>query len=148
MFSSFHAESQKVMSTAPVIVREPESSIVHISDMAGEFLQFFMMNLEQKRRYWLNIVQERRQRVNQEPCHEWGVYELCKAVYELAEIDHVDFNGASISEKMSFIRRLVPMVSSDALRYGVEEYHDSRARQGWTMSFLKSEGTEFIEGHV
>lgn len=136
MYKSFHVESQQAFSTLPKRIREPESRMTAFSEVAGEFNQFLKMTKAQRRLFWLNIIQERRFRICQNPHHEWGVYELCKAVYELAEIDHVDFNGASVEEKIVFIRQLVPYVSSNALSYGVEEYHDSRARQGWTMNYL------------
>lgn len=148
MFDSFHIDSQKVMNTVPVRAKEPERRMVHISGMIGEFNQFQNMAETQKRLYWLNIIQERRLLIQQSPHNEWSVYELCKAVNELAEIDQVDFNGSSIGEKIVFIRQLVPCVTSSALRYGVEEYHDSRAFPGWATDYTEDDSTRVIEGQL
>ncbi|MDN4069244.1 hypothetical protein QYF50_15435 [Paenibacillus vini] len=114
---------------SPTRIREPESDMVHLSKVSGEFLQYFMMNEEQRRLYWLNIVQERRYLAQRNPLNEMNIYELCKAVSKLSEIDGVDFVGSSIGEKIRFIRQLAPNTSSQALVYGVEEYHDSQVRQ-------------------
>ncbi|ASS64717.1 hypothetical protein [Paenibacillus sp. RUD330] len=65
----------------------------------------------------------------------WHVYELCKALYELAEIDRVDLNGATYMEKVRLISKIIPGADSGGIAEGVREYHESRRR--WPMEFLK-----------
>lgn len=110
--------------------------MIHVGQAAGEWFQFQRMSVDERRLYWLNNIQQRRQLVWKSPINEWGVYELCKSVYELAEIDHVDFNGADYLDKMKLIRSIIPFASPEALIDGVMEYHESRMRQNWGMSYL------------
>ncbi|WP_143014343.1 MULTISPECIES: hypothetical protein [unclassified Paenibacillus] len=84
----------------------------------------------------LLAVSHRRLLVSEFPGNQWHVYELCKAVYELAEIDRVDFNGASLAEKRSFISSLIPKVEDAALREGVHEYHISCQHDGRRMNWI------------
>ncbi|ASS66517.1 hypothetical protein [Paenibacillus sp. RUD330] len=65
----------------------------------------------------------------------WLVYELCKALYELAELDHVDLNGATYMQKVRLISQVIPGADPGGIAEGVREYHESRRR--WPMEYLK-----------
>lgn len=125
MIQLFHEQSQNVFKRAPRVTRESGSSLVHISEMAGELKQFVRMSQDERRLYWLNIVQERRYLVSQQPRNHWFIYELCKVLNEVAEIDHVDFKAAGYAEKLNLIWYIVPFASHEALSEGVTEYHDT-----------------------
>ncbi|SDJ76903.1 hypothetical protein [Paenibacillus naphthalenovorans] len=81
----------------------------------------------------------RRLMCHDQPENVWQVYELCKAVYELAEIDRVDFNGAYLDQKCRFIRDLIPFANLDIVNEGVLEYHESRQREGLRMQWKVEE---------
>ncbi|QWU15697.1 hypothetical protein SAMN04487895_12745 [Paenibacillus sophorae] len=84
----------------------------------------------------LNEIAARRKLVRIKPHDKWAVYELCKAVYELAEIDRVNFNGASYWDMIQFIRVVIPFASPWGMN-GVWEYYHSRRVQGCGMAYLQ-----------
>ncbi|PNQ78893.1 hypothetical protein [Paenibacillus sp. F4] len=151
MLNLFHPISQKSLTGTVHQHRRLESSLIPMGDVLGEVgtqagelrVATTSQGQDHRRGKALKHIETRRRLVYNRPDNEWGVYELCKAVYELAEIDQVDFNGADLIEKMMLLRKLVPFVSSSALQIGVTEYHDSRNRQGWGMDFLKCEGMNY-----
>jgi hypothetical protein len=127
MITKFHKDSQTEMLKPISDVRlhrrhegmEPISNVIdHMRKRSGT----------EHRSGVLAMINERRRIIYESPNNEWGVYELCKLVYELACIDNVDFNGNTYGEKCSFIRQLVPFANIKAVTAGVIEYHESRKR--------------------
>lgn len=143
MINKFHVNSQKEMTNALVgdhlAFRKRESNMRHISDCVDEALNFWKKSDDEKRVEYIRLVQQRRQLVRERPDNLWQVYELCKNIYELAELDRVDFNGATLTEKMKLIKTVAPFAKSRSLREGVIEYHESRNRDKWKMNFLTDE---------
>jgi hypothetical protein len=90
-----------------------------------EFKEFNNCVTNELRLYLLKDIQSARKKVAANPNNPWLIYELCKKIYELAGIDRVDFNGATMSEKMKLIRFIVPFARLETLWEGVGEYHDS-----------------------
>ncbi|MEC0171149.1 hypothetical protein [Paenibacillus graminis] len=148
MLKCFHPVSQGIM-LQPAPVRDPRkqadneiNNLKHISEAAAELEQYMRMGTDQRRLHCLAVIQERRFLIRQQPDNEWGVYELCKAVYELAELDRVNFNAAGLPEKMALILELIPFAENKAICAGVLEYHDSRLVQGWEMAYLQETAHE------
>lgn len=143
LLSAFHPVSQGVMlQPAPFVnprqQADRENTSLHPVDEAfAELEQFIRMNTDQRRLHFLNEIQEWRYQVRQRPYHQWSVYALCKAVYELAELDRVNWNAAFLSEKLELILDLIPFAEKKAVCEGVMEYHDSRLQQGWEMAYLQ-----------
>lgn len=156
MLNLFHQRSQEVLVKPVVSIQLPQRDMRSFADCSQGVDRWAKSMIaattsqreELLRDKALANISERRRLVYDRPHHEWGVYELCKAVYELSEIDQVDFNGVSKEEKIVFIRQLVPCVTSSALQYGVEEYHDSRAFPRWPMDYTKDHSTRVIEGNL
>jgi hypothetical protein len=97
----------------------------------------------------LNNIKTSQNLIKEDPENLWRVYSLCKQVYELAELDRVDFNGASYIEKLNLIRQIAPFADPEALSEGVAEYHESRVRENWKMRFLEvSDDRESIQRTV
>lgn len=151
MLNLFHPISQKSLTGTVYQHRRLESSLIPVGDVLGEVgtqagelrVATTSQGQDHRRGKALKHIETRRRLVYNRPDNEWGIYELCKAVYELAEIDQVDFNGADLIDKMLLLRKLAPFVSSSALQTGVSEYHNSRNRQGWGMDYLKCEASAY-----
>ncbi|MNB67210.1 hypothetical protein D3C81_837490 [compost metagenome] len=143
MLHLFHTTSQNVLrSPAPTesvrfLMDNEIERLKSIREAIAEFEQRRRMAAEEMRLNRLVEVQERRWLIQKQPRNEWGIYELCKCIYELAEIDRVDFNGAGVPQKLELIQMIVPFADPQALCGGVLEYHDSRRTQGWGMAYLQ-----------
>jgi hypothetical protein len=107
-----------------------------------EFKEFNNYVTNELRLHLLKDIHSARKKVAANLDNPWLIYELCKKIYELAEIDRVDFNGATMSEKIKLIRFIVPFARLETLWEGVGEYHDSNDGK---MSFL-NEKTHDIAG--
>ncbi|MEK5415862.1 hypothetical protein [Paenibacillus sp. FSL L8-0708] len=146
MLKLFHPVSQGVFLQA-VPVRDPRkqadnesTTLRSMREAAAELEQHIRMDSDQKRLYALARVQERRYLIRKYSSNEWGVYELCKAVYEVAELDRVDFNRAEFPKLFEFIRALVPQADNSTVLAGVLEYYESRKR--WPMAYLQEPAHE------
>ncbi|MEK5414478.1 hypothetical protein [Paenibacillus sp. FSL L8-0708] len=146
MMKLFHPVSQGVM-LQPVPAKNPRKQadnettrLRSMTEAAAEWEQYIHMNNDQRRLHCLSIIQERRWLMRRDPGNEWGVYALCKAVYELAELDRVDFNRAEFPKLFEFIRALVPQADNPTVLAGVLEYYESRKR--WPMAYLQEPAHE------
>lgn len=119
----------------------------HISEIIDKFGDRLVLerSKDEVREELLSRIQTRRHLINESPRNEWGIYELCKDIYELAELDRVDLNGSTFIEKLNFIRSIIPFAEIEPLVEGVTEYNDSRIGEDWKMNFLK-EGTKYDDG--
>lgn len=149
MINRFHISSQSEL--IKPIFRERHSKIntnelFHIGKDVDRLFNEFKARLSwtelEHRTDKLKRIYKSRQLILECPDNLWLVYELCKDIYELAEIDRVDFNGSSLSEKTVLVTMIVPFAKLEALQEGVIEYHLSRERENWTMHYLKSEGVK------
>lgn len=148
MLKLFHPVSQGVL-LQPAPKRHPRKqadneivNLKHISEAAAELDQYMRMGNDQRRLHRLGTIQERRYLIRLQPDNQWGVYELCKAVYELAELDRVNWNAAELPEKLELILDLAPFAEKKAVCEGVMEYHDSRRQQRWEMEYLQEPAHE------
>lgn len=144
MLKLFHPVSQGVMlQSAPV--KDPghlAGTMRHISQVTADLDRYIRMSPEQKRLHRLKVIQSWRFLIRQQPDNHRGVYRLCEAVYELAELDRVNWNAAELPEKLELILDLVPFVEKKAVCEGVMEYHDSRRQQMWEMEYLQEPAHE------
>lgn len=143
MINQFHADSQEELVGRVSRPSEPDmqtNDLISFSQAIDDAMNFWKLRDRQKRAHYLNDIQRRRELVLDRPDNLWQVYELCKDIYELAELDRVDFNGATLTEKMKFIKAVVPFAKSRSLREGVIEYHMSR--KSWRMNFLTVDSKE------
>jgi len=146
MLSKFHIDSQNALiKPAGEIKLSKGRGMVSAGDLAREYIEILRQGNEKARQSAIEGVNMRRRLIYERPSNEWGVYELCKEVYLLAEIDRVDFNGASYETKCSFIKMLVPFASPEAISDGVAEYHESRLREGWEMQWMIDDERKFKE---
>lgn len=106
-----------------------DGGFVHIGDVIKHAL-----TTEFSSEQAINGVNQFRVRVQQMPDIDDLIYELCKRVYEVAEIERVDFNGAPLADKIQLIQQLVPFAHAAALSSGVFEYHQSR--KSWPMNYM------------
>lgn len=144
MIKQFHKLSQRVLLLPPVYIRI-EHKLVHIRMAVANIRRYARMSLEEKRSEWLERIHKSRQMIKDRPDNLWLVYELCKDIYELAEIDRVDFNAATLADKSALITLIVPFAELEALQEGVTEYHLSRERENWTMHYLTRGVNEHAE---
>lgn len=139
MLKLFHPVSQGVM-LQPAPVNDPgqlTGTMRHISQVTTELDRYMRMSLEQKRTHRLDVIQGWRFLLRQQPDNQRGVWRLCEAVYELAELDRVNWNAAFLSEKLELILDLIPFAKTKAVCEGVMNYHDSHRRQEWEMDYLQ-----------
>jgi hypothetical protein len=141
MINKFHISSQSELTrSVDRDLASMKSELIHIGKDIDRLFKEFKERLNwtdaEHRNQKLKRIQKSRQMILEEPENLWLVYELCKDIYELAEVDHVDFNGAQSSAKISLIYKVVPFADPDALNEGVMEYHISRERENWTMHYL------------
>jgi hypothetical protein len=148
LLAAFHPVSQGIM-LQPAPAQDPRkqadneiNNLKRISEVVAEVYQYMCMKRDERRLHCLAGIQERRFLIRQQPDNQWGVYELCKAVYELAELDRVNFNAAGLPEKLELILELIPFAENKAVCEGVMEYHDSRLQQGWEMAYLQEPAHE------
>lgn len=146
MINKFHELSRKVLLLPPVYIRI-EHELVHIRTAVANIRRYARLSLEEQRSEWLERIHKSRQMIMDRPDNLWLVYELCKDIYELAEIDRVDFNGSSLMEKMVLIRQIVKFADLEALQEGVTEYHLARNQKNWPMRYLEgvNEHAETVE---
>jgi hypothetical protein len=116
MFNEFNPESQRAMRH----MSQARFGITLSGDLRGDILRNMLRRMTV---------------VKADPMNQWQVYELCKCIYSLAELDRVDFNGAGFMEKVRLVHQLAPFADPAAIAQGVLEYHDSR--RDWTMDFLR-----------
>jgi hypothetical protein len=138
MIDKFQQNSQEEMIKPISRISPPESSgIMHISEAFEEVLYHLEHYDPEKAIHdCLDLINEARWLLSNSPGNQWSVYELCKSVYKLAELEYVDFNGASLIAKLQLIKKLAPFAETKALSLGVVEYHESRSRQNWQMNHL------------
>lgn len=136
MLMQFHEKSWKAMTQTAMVLQEPERAFISPSEAIRDYEQYLQANELDQRTYWLGLIQRERWIIQKIPNNQWLVYDLCKKVYELAEIDRVNFNGASLPDKVTLIQSIIPFADAEALSEGVTEYHLSRQRLGWSMCYL------------
>jgi uncharacterized Fe-S cluster-containing protein len=61
------------------------------------------------------------------PNNSWHVYEVCKKINAIAELEEIDFKGASLQKKVYMFIDLLPFVNPHVVVEGVTEFHES----GW-----------------
>jgi hypothetical protein len=137
MINQFHKTSQLELMGHNLPNPRTRGGVQCMTDLMDDFIVSLNMTEEQRRTECIREIQEKRQSTREDPKNLWRVYELCKQVYELAELDRVDFNGASYIEKLNLISQIVPFADPEALAEGVVEYHESRIRENWKMRFLE-----------
>jgi hypothetical protein len=135
MINKFHELSRATLQLPPKYVRK-DQGMVSVRTVVKELRYYARKSEEEQRSEWLERIHRSRQMIMDRPNNEWLVYELCKDIYELAEIDRVDFNGASLKDKKELIRIIVRYATIRALNEGVAEYHESRIRNNWKMNYL------------
>lgn len=116
--------------------------LVHIGDVIRAYSldkrdRFEMIQRNHERS--IEEINQARAQVQSNPDNYSLIYELCKRVYELAELERVNFNGAEFMEKYKFIMQLVPFADRIAIAEGVSEYHESRINLNWMMQFLSDD---------
>lgn len=110
-----------------------------VDQLFDNFMEHLNRSDDEKRAELLKRIHQSRELVKETPDNLWFVYELCKDIYDLAELDRVDFNGASYVEKLNLIRLIVPFAGTEEVQEGVAEYHESRKQNSWTMHYLREE---------
>lgn len=116
-----------------------ERDIIDPTELGDNFLKRFMdrvnmfstMTEEQINAFELKEAIKEYQRFRNElkdrPDDYWRVYDLCKRIDEIAEIEKVPFAKASLTEKIATVSKLIKFVEPEVLIEGVVEYHES----GW-----------------
>lgn len=140
MINKFHEVSRSELSKSVNKVAIGEASEMQsIAEILDRLMRPAEKKIETSRKAALYLINQRRKLVTASPGNQWHVYELCKQIYELAEIDRVNFNGATYEEKLCLIKLLVPSCEPKVLELGVREYHNSRIQNRWGMHYLQDE---------